>query len=87
MCPLLEAAEHNDADIVETLLDNKATITVKNNKNRNAFMLAARKGHIKVVRLLLDYKDCDIDINEVLTDQDVSFKATLTSHTTLFFTQ
>ena len=55
MCPLLEAAEHNDADIVKVLLDEKATITVRNNKNRNAFMLAARKGHIEVVQLLLHH--------------------------------
>ena len=73
MCPLLEAAEHNDADIVKVLLDEKATITVRNNKNRNAFMLAARKGHIEVVQLLLHHKYSDIDVNEVLTDQDVSF--------------
>jgi len=71
---LLEAAGHNDAGLVKRLLDNKAAITAKNNNNKTAFMLAAKKGHDEVIKILLDYlQQSSIDVNEILSDQDVSY--------------
>ena len=52
--PIFAAAAGGDVDEVETALKDPSAASVLNAAGRSALSLAAAKGHLKVVKLLLD---------------------------------
>jgi len=61
--PLLYAAERGYTKVVQVLLNKGAYIAVKNKDNDTALILAAKKGHIKIVKKLLFYEEVKNSIN------------------------
>lgn len=53
--PLMLAADLGYQDIVKFLLENKADVNALDSLNTPALFYAARKGHLEIVRLLLNY--------------------------------
>lgn len=54
--PLMKAAQHGYADIVELLLKHKARIDARDSDGATPLMLAAKGGHTDIVRVLLNHQ-------------------------------
>lgn len=65
--PLSAACCHGRADLVEMLLDAGARINQRRPGGPTCVMLAADKGHVKVVRILIDR---EADVNLVMRDAE-----------------
>jgi len=61
---LLVAASNGDEDEVKTLLGKGAKINACDYDTRTALHLAANGGFLKVVRLLLSFKDCEVNTKD-----------------------
>lgn len=74
--PLYVAAENNDLDTVEFLLNNPynlADVNLRDNEGNTALMIAAQKGYRDIVKSLLDHKaDPDLKNNKGQTALDLA---------------
>ena len=52
--PLHLACELGDILLVETIIEKGADIYIKNINNEDALILAARNGHLEIVKLLIE---------------------------------
>ena len=59
--PLLVAASHGYADIIQLLLDHGADPNFRDSEERTAAMLAAKYGQVRVLVLLLNLRDVDVN--------------------------
>ena len=51
---VMQAAEHGEIDWLRTLINAKASLSITNDENRSALMLAALSGHVPAVVVLLE---------------------------------